>query len=131
MFCGNCGNDVDVTDKFCAKCGTPIDRNRTIGVVKMKCQECNGSMEFGEDEQILECPYCGSVKLILESDRVRNERIQSMAYKASEIEWEQERTKKQTERINRIGKMIIRNLLIRFGVGIFGIILFVVFFFIV
>lgn len=36
-------------------------------------------MDVGNDRQILMCPYCGSRELIVESDRVKVERIRNDA----------------------------------------------------
>ena len=40
-------------------------------VVKLVCEDCGGTMNIDSDKQIMMCPFCGSKKIILESDDVK------------------------------------------------------------
>ena len=45
--------------------------------VQLKCKSCNGVMEVDPEREILNCPYCGSRDLLVESDSVKIEKIKS------------------------------------------------------
>lgn len=77
MFCSNCGTEITAGSKFCYKCGKPTKNIDAVQIAKLKCQECNGIMEVDSDKQVAMCPYCGSKKLIIESDDVKIEKIRS------------------------------------------------------
>lgn len=76
MKCSNCGFENDSGYKFCGRCGNQSDVNEPK-VLRLKCQDCNGVMDIDEDKMIAFCPYCGSKKLIMESDVVKVEKIRS------------------------------------------------------
>lgn len=42
-----------------------------MNIIKLKCKECNGTMEVDKEKGIICCPYCGSKELIDESDAVK------------------------------------------------------------
>lgn len=48
-----------------------------MNVIQLKCQECNGTMNIDENKQVLLCPYCGSKKIIVESDSVKIEQMRT------------------------------------------------------
>lgn len=65
--------------------------------IQMKCKSCNGVLSVDEDQEVLECPYCGAKELILDSDFVKAQRIKSR----SEKEIEFEKMKNEEERAQR------------------------------
>lgn len=48
-----------------------------IRTIQLKCQDCGGIMNTDEDKQVFLCPYCGSKKILIESDEVKIERMKS------------------------------------------------------
>ena len=46
-------------------------------MISLKCEDCLGTMEIDESRTIISCPYCGSKKIIPESDAVKIEKIKS------------------------------------------------------
>lgn len=81
MYCRFCGAQNPSNTKYCILCGEILSDNtspvpqRESGTVLLKCPACGGVMEVSMDRQVISCPYCGSKKLILESDNVKIERI--------------------------------------------------------
>lgn len=47
--------------------------------VKLTCSDCGGTMDIDADKKVLLCPFCGSKKIILESDEVKIAKIQADA----------------------------------------------------
>lgn len=47
--------------------------------VKLTCSDCGGTMDIDADKKVLLCPFCGSKKIILESDEVKMAKIQADA----------------------------------------------------
>lgn len=43
--------------------------------ISMICKDCGGTLDVNEDQNVVFCPYCGSKKLIVESDEVKKERL--------------------------------------------------------
>lgn len=85
MFCCKCGTKLADNVKFCYKCGAPTVNNipadkipqKQFQTVAMRCQDCGGIMEVDEDGEIMQCPYCGSKRIVEVSDTVRIEKIRS------------------------------------------------------
>lgn len=79
MFCSKCGFDISDDARFCSKCGESVDNKfiDDIRTIKLRCQDCNGVLNVDEDKDIVSCPYCGSERVLLESDDVKIERIKS------------------------------------------------------
>lgn len=48
-------------------------------LIKLKCKQCGGELEVSEGQEMLYCPYCGSKTLVLESNKVKIERIRKEA----------------------------------------------------
>lgn len=105
MFCYKCGYKANDKDKFCKQCGT-ILRPQTVErkTIKLTCEDCSGILEVDPERPILSCPYCGSKKLIQESDEVVIARInkaadaERMRHEKEMRELEEEiRTKKEIE----------------------------------
>ena len=94
MFCVNCGEKIADVAKFCPKCGKPIARpnnatdssnNSQPVSIKMSCKDCGGTLEIDSSRRILVCPFCQSKEIIIDSDNVQMQRIQSTAYKDVEM----------------------------------------------
>lgn len=85
MFCCKCGTKLADNVKFCYKCGAPTANNipadktpqKQFRTVALRCQDCGGIMEVDEDGEIMQCPYCGSKRIVEVSDTVRIEKIRS------------------------------------------------------
>lgn len=85
MFCCKCGTKLADNVKFCYKCGAPTANNiptdkttqKQFQTVALRCQDCGGIMEVDEDGEIMQCPYCGSKRIVEVSDTVRIEKIRS------------------------------------------------------
>ena len=79
MFCSKCGQKISDDSTFCFKCGSSVKGGKSddIKTIRLKCQECNGTMDVDESKHVLSCPYCGSKKLLVDSDEVKIEQIRS------------------------------------------------------
>lgn len=85
MFCCKCGTKLADNVKFCYKCGAPTANNipadkthqKQFQTVALRCQDCGGIMEVDDDGEIMQCPYCGSKRIVEVSDTVRIEKIRS------------------------------------------------------
>lgn len=85
MFCCKCGTKLADNVKFCYKCGAPTVNNipadktpqKQFRTVALRCQDCGGIMEVDEDGEIMQCPYCGSKRIVEVSDTVKIEKIRS------------------------------------------------------
>lgn len=77
MKCKECGGKLDIGMKYCPYCGTSSSEesmfaeDNTVSFKQLICDECNATFEFDAEKNILCCPYCGSKKIIVESDNVR------------------------------------------------------------
>ncbi len=89
-FCKNCGKRLDENFIVCPYCGAYTDF-KIVKTIKLRCKECGGNMAVNEGQTIIKCPYCGSSKIIPESDAVKVEKIRSNTYKEMEYKkWERE-----------------------------------------
>lgn len=48
-------------------------------IVKLTCEDCGGTMDIDSDRKVMVCPFCGSKKIVLESDEVKIAHIQAEA----------------------------------------------------
>lgn len=110
MYCHNCGHKAKDEDRFCTECGTILNNSSERKTIKITCEDCGGVMEVDSNKTILTCPYCGSKKLITESDEVTIARInkeadsERMRYDKEKREYEEElRVKKDKEDWKSIG----------------------------
>lgn len=39
--------------------------------IKLKCQNCNGTLDVDPNREVISCPYCGEKTLVPESDEVK------------------------------------------------------------
>ena len=96
VFCFNCGTELSKGAKYCAKCGSKAVTMSCMGnTVQLKCKSCDGTLFVDEEREILQCPYCGSSELLIESDEVTIERIKQKSKKA--IEFKRLDTNKELE----------------------------------
>lgn len=79
MYCSMCGKEIADNQNFCTKCGTAIVREKSLRIIRLKCSECQGIMDVDFDKQVIQCPYCGSKSLLIESDEIKIEQIRSSA----------------------------------------------------
>ena len=93
MYCNNCGQEVANNSGFCPSCGAKINpQNQTAQdaqsteprTIKLRCKNCNATMEVDASKQEAVCPYCGAKEKILDSDAVAVEKIKSNTYKEME-----------------------------------------------
>ena len=77
MFCSQCGTKLPDNSKFCNQCGSPVGRTQQSNIVRLRCEDCDGVMEIDESREVISCPYCGSKKIVLESDGIKIEKIRS------------------------------------------------------
>ncbi len=112
MFCSSCGKEITDGSIFCSGCGAKVGTNTTnvetnsseVKTMKLRCKVCNGIMDSEPNKQIIECPYCGSKELIIDSDAVTVEKIRSNTYKEVELERmknENEKAEKQERKEER------------------------------
>ncbi len=118
MFCKNCGKELSPDSNFCTFCGTaqnPTESQNhskilyssessssssTTRTIQLRCKDCGGIMEASPDEKAVVCPFCGGKELILDSDQVAAQKIQSTAYK--EVEMAKLQQKKETQAESRL-----------------------------
>lgn len=93
MYCNNCGQEVPNNSGFCPNCGAKINpQNQTAQdaqsteprTIKLRCKNCNATMEVDASKHEAVCPYCGAKEKILDSDAVAVEKIKSNTYKEME-----------------------------------------------
>ena len=53
--------------------------------IQLRCEECGGTMTIDKSRSVLSCPYCGSTKIVADSDEVKIERIRNERIKGIEI----------------------------------------------
>lgn len=92
MFCSQCGTKLPDNSKFCNQCGSPVGQFRHHNIIRLRCEDCDGVMEIDESREVISCPYCGSKKIVLESDGVKIEKIRSASkYERKKIDRDIER----------------------------------------
>ena len=104
MYCSKCGYEAKDGEKFCVKCGAILNDTTSKKTIKLTCEDCGGEMNIEAGRNVLTCPYCGSKKLIAESDGVTIARInkesdaERMRFEKEKREYEEElRVKKDKE----------------------------------
>ena len=97
MYCKECGEKIDNKTKYCPSCGKSTGKQTSgkyedmITLQQMACDDCNATFEFDAEKNILCCPFCGSKKLIVESDSVRIAKYTTDAEKEIKLEKEKNR----------------------------------------
>lgn len=74
MFCSQCGTKLPDNSKFCHRCGQPITKIGHSNIIRLRCEECDGIMNVDESHEVISCPFCGSKKVILDSDSIKIEK---------------------------------------------------------
>ena len=104
MYCSKCGYEAKDGEKFCVKCGAILNDTTSKKTIKLTCEDCGGEMNIEAGRNVLTCPYCGSKKLIAESDEVTIARInkeadaERMSFEKEKREYEEElRVRKDKE----------------------------------
>ena len=104
MYCSKCGYEAKDGEKFCVKCGAILNDTTSKKTIKLTCEDCGGEMNIEAGRNVLTCPYCGSKKLIAESDEVTIARInkesdaERLRFEKEKREYEEElRVKKDKE----------------------------------
>ena len=70
--------------------------------IQLRCEECGGTMTIDKSRSVLSCPYCGSTKIVADSDEVKMERIRNERIKDVEIhKQDQEMEKWQAHEVER------------------------------
>ena len=70
--------------------------------IQLRCKECGGTMNIDKSRSVLSCPYCGSTKIVADSDEVKMERIRNERIKDIEIHKQnQEMEKWQAHEVER------------------------------
>ena len=101
MYCSKCGYEAKDGEKFCVKCGAILNDTTSKKTIKLTCEDCGGEMNIEAGRNVLTCPYCGSKKLIMESDEVTIARInkesdaERMKFEKEKREYEEELRVKQ------------------------------------
>jgi DNA-directed RNA polymerase subunit RPC12/RpoP len=85
-FCPKCGAESMNNAEYCSKCGEKINPSGDVKIIKMKCRDCGGELEINSDTSVILCPYCGSKSLVLDSEKVRIERMRINAVRDIELE---------------------------------------------
>ena len=116
MFCKKCGMKLDDDALFCEGCGAKTPKtvhereikvacignsSASAATIQIKCKACNGMMEMDADSNVLECPYCGSKEVIVDSEVVAAQKIKSQTEKEIEfkkMEEEEKRIKSEEEK---------------------------------
>ena len=84
VFCYKCGQKLIDGANFCAFCGASM-QNRSLnngnksvyGVIQLRCNNCGGTLTGNANSPILNCPFCHSTEMIVESEKVAMQRIKS------------------------------------------------------
>ena len=84
--------------------------------IQLRCEECGGTMTIDKSRSVLSCPYCGSTKIVADSDEVKMERIRNERIKDVEIhKQDQEMEKWQANEVERKKSIMYSIIFIVFG----------------
>ena len=79
--------------------------------IQLRCEDCGGIMTIDNSRSVLSCPYCGSTKIVADSDEVKMQRIRNERIKDIEIHKQDQEMEKwkahETERKKSIKYSII------------------------
>lgn len=79
--------------------------------IQLRCEECGGTMTIDKSRSVLSCPYCGSTKIVADSDEVKMERIRNERIKDVELHKQDQEMEKwqahETERKRTIKYCLI------------------------
>ena len=74
--------------------------------IQLRCKECGGTMTIDKSRSILSCPYCGSTKIVADSDEVKMERIRNERIKDVEIHKQDQEMEKWVQEKNENNRNI-------------------------
>ena len=74
--------------------------------IQLRCEECGGTMTIDKSRSILSCPYCGSTKIVADSDEVKMERIRNERIKDVEIHKQDQEMEKWVQEKNENNRNI-------------------------
>ena len=87
--------------------------------VKLTCSDCGGTMDIDADKNVILCPFCGSKKIILESDDVKIAKVELEKRKIDKdielIKRDNEKTDTKFTVVAGIIALIVTLLLLHFG----------------
>ena len=84
--------------------------------IQLRCEECGGTMTIDKSRSVLSCPYCGSTKIVADSDEVKMERIRNERIKDIEIhKQDQEMEKWQAHETERKKSIMYSIIFVVFG----------------
>ena len=77
MFCNQCGKQNPDNSRFCNQCGYSFINRGNSGNSRVSsiCSKCGATMTIDIQTQEFTCPHCGAKDVILESDKVKIERM--------------------------------------------------------
>lgn len=68
-------------------------------MITIKCPECEGTLQVDEDHMLMQCPYCGCGKLIVEDKEVTLKRL-DIAKKKLEMEDDERKYQREKEELD-------------------------------
>lgn len=84
MFCYKCGQQLSDGVNFCFSCGARIpsaanfpQNSSVVGKIQLRCNTCGGTLIGNANSPILNCPFCHSTEMIVESEAVKVQRLRS------------------------------------------------------
>lgn len=84
--------------------------------IQLRCEECGGTMTIDKSRSVLSCPYCGSTKIVADSDEVKMERIRNERIKDIEIhKQDQEMEKWKAHEVERKKSIMYSIIFVIFG----------------
>ena len=84
--------------------------------IQLRCEECGGTMTIDKSRSVLSCPYCGSTKIVADSDEVKMERIRNERIKDVEIhKQDQEMEKWRAHEVERKKSIMYSIIFVVFG----------------
>ena len=84
--------------------------------IQLRCEECGGTMTIDKSRSVLSCPYCGSTKIVADSDEVKMERIRNERIKDIEIhKQDQEMEKWKAHEVERKKSIMYSIIFVVFG----------------
>lgn len=95
-------------------------------IVKLTCEDCGGTMDINSNQNVIVCPFCGSKKIVLESDEVKIAQIQAEA----EIEKQRLTNELEKSKQDEVKRKDEEDNKILIGIGIAIVVMFILLFFI-
>ena len=67
-------------------------------LLDMKCQNCGGTLKLEADKEVIACPFCGSQKIIIESDEIKAAKLKA-EIENRKLDYQIEKDKEMKEEI--------------------------------